>query len=252
MPRNVDASVWFRAWRPGRGGWAIFWLHPRNRDRHVGPGNHAIGRPERRDPGCRGTGVTAGRWAPRILCPAWAANVRNTSPFRHRTASRPRWRHFTTLSSRSSDSGFRVSGAGFQAATRRGGAPAQTADYKAHQRLTAARKDKAPAGSRGADQGCAGRRGDGGWGEPARHMFNVRSSSGFRALGGFLSRLGMRAKPDRAAQPAAPRSTAWVVRSGAKSSTPSMSRICASRARARCTRLLIVPTRQPQISAASS
>jgi hypothetical protein len=105
----------------------------------------------------------------------------------------------------------------------------------------------------GADQGCAGRRGDGGWGEPARQRLNVRSRRGFRASVRFLFRGRLRREGSaRAAQPAAPRSTAWVVRSGAKSSMLSMARICASRARARCTRLLIVPTRHPQISAASS
>ena len=91
-----------------------------------------------------------------------------------------------------------------------------------------------------------------GMGEPARHNFNARPSFGFRAPGGFLLSLALPPMPARPAQPTAPPSTAWVVRSGAKSSTPSISSICASFARARCTRLLIVPTRQPQISAASS
>ena len=42
----------------------------------------------------------------------------------------------------------------------------------------------------GADQGCAGRRGDGGWGEPARQRFNVRSWRGFRVSARFLCEAG--------------------------------------------------------------
>jgi hypothetical protein len=49
-----------------------------------------------------------------------------------------------------------------------------------------------------------------------------------------------------------PARTARVARSGPKSSTPSMARRSASRVRARLTRLLMVPTAQPQIAAASS
>lgn len=47
----------------------------------------------------------------------------------------------------------------------------------------------------GTDQGCAGRRGDGGWGEPARHRFNVRSWWGFRvSVRFFFARPGWRLK----------------------------------------------------------
>jgi len=52
--------------------------------------------------------------------------------------------------------------------------------------------------------------------------------------------------------PPPPASTARVARSGPKSSTLSMARRSASRVRARLTRLLMVPTAQPQIAAASS
>jgi hypothetical protein len=52
----------------------FFWLHPRNRDRHVGPGNHAIGRPETEnsrlstDRGRRRTlGTGMGRYRPGYL-----------------------------------------------------------------------------------------------------------------------------------------------------------------------------------------
>ena len=57
---------------------------------------------------------------------------------------------------------------------------------EARQGLSVASKDKAPAGSRRADQGCAGRRGDGGWGEPARQRFNVRCPRGFQRSVRFL------------------------------------------------------------------
>jgi hypothetical protein len=106
----------------------------------------------------------------------------------------------------------------------------------------------------GADQGCAGRRGDGGMGGTRPAQFQRSILTRVPGLGSiFLSSGRLQDEGSaRGAQLAAPRSTAWVVRSGAKSSTLSMASICANRARARCTRLLIVPTRHPQISAASS
>ena len=131
--------------------------------------------------------------------------------------------------------------------------PSSKPDSEAHQGLSRAREDKAPAGSRWSRPGlrrAAGGRGMGGT-RPAKVQRSILPrvpGLGSISLRGRLGDAGSA----RAAQPMAPRSTAWVVRSGAKSSTLSMARICAKRVRARCTRLLIVPTRHPQISAASS
>src|SRR5205085_11379196 len=115
------------------------------------------------------------------------------------------------------------------------------ADFQHRQGLSSLCKDKAPAGSRWNRPGlcrAAGGRGMGGT-RPAQ----VQRSMSMR-VPGLGSDFLKKADPLRAwlgCQPSAPRSTAWVVRSGAKSSTLSMARICASRARARCTRLLMVP-----------
>ena len=132
--------------------------------------------------------------------------------------------------------------------------PPSKADSEARQELSRACEDKAPAGSRWSRPGlcrAAGGRGMGGT-RPAQAQRSILARvPGLGLI--FLLRDRMQGEGSRpGAQLAAPRSTAWVVRSGAKSSTLSMASICANRARARCTRLLIVPTRHPQISAASS